>query len=212
MMKTTILLSMICIAFFGFTSLLTRDDPGDTGMPDPGHKSIQKSVEKVNVVYGTEKKTITLRKPDNAYFEILPDNALKPNNSISLKANDSSWRADITSCICRSDGTSTEPFAEYYFNGRLHTSGKDFEYFHQEAAMLGTTHMNKPVMCIISTYKKTNEEQPCKSYFVGFEFDDTVAAENVVKGLMGFKIHMRKRVLSDKELKSLFNQLFFIER
>lgn len=211
-MKMAVIPLILCIVLIALAGCFKKGDPGDTGMPDPQHILVQKTVTKVNLTYGTEKKIATLRKPDNAYFEILPQNALDVVNTVSLKANDSSWRADICSAICPYDGTSTEAFAEYYFNGKLSDSQTEFDAFVQYVTDLGITHMDKPVKLIKSTYKLPNDKQSYESYFVGFQFEDTVDGKQIGNGLMGFKIYMIDKVLSEEQLKSIFNQLFFIER
>ena len=211
-MKITVFLVLSCIVIFCLAGCRPKDNPGDTGMPDPNFIRTQQSVKKVNVVYGTEKAVVTLNKPDNAYFEISPAKALERNSSVSLKADDSSWRADICSTVCFDNGISDEEFAQYYYNGVLPDSQKEFELYNQEVTELGITHMNKPVKLIKSTYKKANDNQTYESYFVGFEFDDTDGKKYIGKGLMGFKIYMQDKPLSTSKLKSIFNQLFFIER
>jgi len=211
-MKTAVIPLILCIVLIFLTGCFKKGNPGDTGMPDPHHILTQKTVAKVNISYGTDKSIITLRKPDNAYFEILPQIALDVRSTVSLKADDSSWRADICSAICPYDGASTEAFAEYYFKGKLSESQAEFEAFAQDVTDLGIAHMNRPVKLIKSTYKRPNDKKSYEAYFVGFEFEDTVGGKQIGNGLMGFKIYMIDKVLSEKQLKSIFNQLFFIER
>jgi len=211
-LKTTVILMLIFILPFLLINCRIQDNPEHTGMPDPEHIRIQQTVEKVNIVYGTKKTPITLHKPDKAYFEILPAKALDAGNRVSLKANDASWRADICSFVFIDDGTSGEPFVEYYYQGTLSDPQKEFETYHQDVTELGIKHQNQPVKCIKSTYQKVNDKQIYESYFVGFEFEDTVGEECVGRGLLGFQIYMRDRLLSQNELKNLFNQLFYMER
>jgi len=211
-MKLAAILTLLCIVVFCFAACRPKDNPEDTGMPDPGYMRTLQSVQKVNLVYGTGKTVVTLHKPPEAYFEISPAKALEAGNSVSLKADDSSWRADVCSTVCFDDGTQGEVFAEYYYKGKLPDDRKEFVYYTQDVTDLGIKHMDKPVKCIKSTYKTANDKQTYESYFVGFEFEDTDGAQCIGKGLMGFKMYMRDRILSENQLKSIFKQLFYIEK
>ncbi|MBE6965314.1 MAG: hypothetical protein E7441_04685 [Ruminococcaceae bacterium] len=211
-MKTIVFLVLACIVIFCFAGCNAKDSPEHTGMPDPQHILTQKTVAKVKLAYGTEKSIVTLRKPNNAYFEILPQIALDALSTVSLKADDSSWRAEIFSTVYSESSEQNEAFAEYYFNGKLSDSQTEFDAFVQYVTDLGITHMGKPVKLIKSAYKKPNDKQTCEAYFVGFQFEDAVDGKQIGNGLIGFKIYMIDRVLSESELKSIFNQLFFIER
>ena len=56
---------------------------------------MQKTVKQVNMMYGTDKLPITLYKPDDAYFTISPGIALNARERVWLRANDSSWSAEV---------------------------------------------------------------------------------------------------------------------
>lgn len=211
-MKTIVFLVLACIVIFCFAGCNAKDSPEHTGMPDPEVVRRQKTVEKVNIVYGADKASVTLHKPSNAYFEISPERAQSAGERVWLSANDSSWRAEIFSTVYSESSEQNEAFAEYYFNGKLSDSQTKFDAFVQYVTDLGITHMGKPVKLIKSAYKKPNDKQTCEAYFVGFQFEDAVDGKQIGNGLIGFKIYMIDRVLSESELKSIFNQLFFIER
>ncbi|MBQ4604026.1 MAG: hypothetical protein IJB16_05425 [Clostridia bacterium] len=211
-MKTAVIPLILCIVLIFLTGCFKKVNPGDTGMPDPHHILTQKTVAKVNISYGTDKSIITLRKPDNAYFEILPQIALDVRSTVSLKADDSSWRADICSAICPYDGTSTEAFAEYYFKGKLGDMEEQYDYFNQEITELESSYRGNPVMHIKTTYKKTGDENLYEVRFVGFEFSDKSEGKPNGKGLMGFKLYDPENSVSLAACRGLFSELFFIER
>lgn len=192
-MKIAILFVLVGALFLCIASCRIKNNPGDTGMPDPDFIQTQKSIEKVNIVYGAD-DVITLRKPKNAYFSISPSVALNRNKSVHIKANDASWQADVYHA-------QNESFVEYYYNGVV----KDFEYFHQEVTDLGITHFNKSVKYIKSTYKNPNEKEVYEIHFVGFEAAETT-------GIFGFKIYSNEKEISVNYMRNLFSELFFQER
>ena len=89
-----IFLMLVCIAVFRFTCCKAKENPS-TGMPDPEFVRKQKTVEKVNMVYGTDKCPITLYRPVDAYFTVAPGTALNARDRVWLRANDSSWSAEV---------------------------------------------------------------------------------------------------------------------
>lgn len=211
-MKTIVFLVLACIVIFCFAGCNAKDSPEHTGMPDPEVVRRQKTVEKVNIVYGADKASVTLHKPSNAYFEISPEKAQSAGERVWLSANDSSWRAEIFSTVYSESSEQNEAFAEYYYKGKLSDCNEEFEYFLQEITDLKIMHMGKPVKLIKSTYKRTGEKDAYEAWFVGFEFDDVKNVTHSGKGLMGFKIYSIGKEFSPSYLKMLFNELFYIER
>lgn len=69
-------------------------------MPDPEFVRRQKTVEKVNMVYGTDKCPITLYRPVDAYFTVAPGTALNARDKVWLRADDSSWSAEVFGVVC----------------------------------------------------------------------------------------------------------------
>ena len=145
-------------AVFRFTCCKAKGNQS-TGMPDPEFVRKQKTVEKVNMVYGTDKCPITLYRPVDAYFTVAPGTALNARDRVWLRADDSSWSAEVLGVVCFENRVQSEAFAEYYYKGELSNSGEKLECFRQEVTDLGVTYMNKPVKCIKSTYKKANEKK-----------------------------------------------------
>ena len=203
---------LVCIAVFRFTCCKAKENPRYTGMPDPEFVRRQKTVEKVNMVYGTDKCPITLYRPVDAYFTVAPGTALNARDKVWLRADDSSWSAEVFGVVCVENRVQSEAFAEYYYKGELSNSGEKLEYFRQEVTDLGVTYMNKPVKRIKSTYKKTNEKETYEACFVGFEFDDTSNGVPSGRGLMGFKIYSIKKEISVSYIKGIFCGLFYPER
>ena len=183
----------VCIALFRFTSCKGKGNPKYTGMPDPAFVRKQKTVEKVTMVYGTDKCPITLYRPVDAYFTVAPGTALNARDRVWLRANDSSWSAEVFGVVCFDNSLQSEDFVEYYYKGELSKSDEELEYFRQEVTNLGITYMNKPVKRIKSTYKKANEKKTYQACFVGFEFDNTSNGVPTGRGLMGFKIYSIKK-------------------
>lgn len=205
-------LILVCIAVFCYTGRKTKKNPRYTGMPDPEFVRKQKTVKQVNMMYGTDKFPITLYKPDDAYFTIPPGIALNARERVWLRANDSSWSAEVFGVVCFENSVQSESFVEYYYKGELSHSDEELEYFCQEVTDLGITYMNKPVKRIISTYKKANEKKTYEACFVGFEFDDTSNGVPSGRGLMGFKIYSIKKDISVSYIKGIFCRLFYPER
>ena len=52
---TSVFLMFVCIAVFCYTGCKTKENPRYTGMPDPEFVRKQKTVNKVNMVYGKDK-------------------------------------------------------------------------------------------------------------------------------------------------------------
>lgn len=181
-------------------------------MPDPEFVRKQKTINKVNLVYGTDKFPITLYKPDEAYFAIAPGTALNAGERVWLRANDSSWRAEVLGVVYFENNIQSEAFVEYYYKGELSNSDEELEYFRQEVEDLGITYMSKPVKRIKSTYKKVNEKNIHEACFVGFEFDDTSNSVLSGRGLMGIKIYSIKKEISDSYIKEIFCELFYPKR
>lgn len=205
-------LILVCIAVFCYTGRKTKENPRYTGMPDPEFVRKQKTVKQVNMMYGTDKFPVTLYKPDDAYFTIPPGIALNARERVWLRANDSSWSAEVFGVVCFEKSVQSEAFVEYYYKGELSHSDEELEYFRQEVTDLGITYMNKPVKHIKSTYKKANEKKTYEACFVGFEFDDTSNGVPSGRGLMGFKIYSIKKEISVSYIKGIFCGLFYPER
>lgn len=153
---------LVCIAVFRFTCCKAKENPRYTGMPDPEFVRRQKTVEKVNMVYGTDKCPITLYRPVDAYFTVAPGTALNARDKVWLRADDSSWSAEVFGVVCVENRVQSEAFAEYYYKGELSNSGEKLEYYRQEVTDLGVTYMNKPVKRIKSTYKKQMKRRPTR--------------------------------------------------
>ena len=209
---TSVFLMLVCVALFCYTGCKSKEIPRFTGMPDPEFVRKQKTVNQVNMVYGTDKFPITLYKPDDAYFTIPPGIALNAGERVWLRENDSSWSAEVFGVVCVENRVQSEAFAEYYYKGELSNSGEKLEYYRQEVTDLGVTYMNKPVKRIKSTYKKTNEKETYEACFVGFEFDDTSNGIPSGRGLLGFKIYSIKKEISVRDIKEIFCGLFCPER
>ena len=205
-------LMLVCIALFCYKGCKTKENPRYTGMPDPEYIRKQKTVNQVNMVYGTDKFPITLYKPDDAYCTIPPGIALNAGERVWLRANDSSWSAEVFGVVCFENSLQSEAFVEYYYKGELSNSDEELEYFRQEVTDLGITYMNKPVKHSKSTYKKANEKKTYEACFVGFEFDDTSNGIPSGRGLLGFKIYSIKKEISVSYIKELFCELFCPER
>lgn len=205
-------LILVCIAVFCYTGRKTKENPKYTGMPDPGFVRKQKTVKQVNMMYGTDKFPVTLYKPDDAYFTIPPGIALNARERVWLRANDSSWSAEVFGVVCFEKSVQSEAFVEYYYKGELSNSDEDLKYFRQEVTDLGITYMNKPVKHIKSTYKKANEKKTYEACFVGFEFDDTSNGVPSGRGFMGFKIYSIKKEIPVSCIKGIFCGLFYPER
>ena len=122
-------LILVCIAVFCYTGRKTKGNPRYTGMPDPEFIRKQKTVKQVNMMYGTDKFPITLYKPDDAYFTISPGIALNAGERVWLRANDSSWSAEVFGVVCFEKSVQSEAFVEYYYKGELSNSDEELEYF-----------------------------------------------------------------------------------
>lgn len=211
-MEIIVFLMFVCIAVFCYTGCKTKENPRYTGMSDPEFVRKQKTVNQVNMVYGTDKFPITLYKPDDAYFTIPPGIALNAGERVWLRANDSSWSAEVFGVVCFDNSLQSDSFVEYYYKGELSNSDEELEYFRQEVTDLGITYMNRPVKHIKSTYKKSNEKKTNEACFVGFEFDNTKSGVPFGRGLMGFKIYSIKKEISVSCIKGIFCELFYPER
>lgn len=211
-MKTAIVLVLMCLAALIVIGCNAKGQPEHTGMPDPAYISRQKSTEKVNMVYGTDKVIVTLYKPSKAYFSIMPERAQNAGDRVYLEADDGTFSAEIFSTVYFDGNDSNEAFAEYYFCGELVKFKDEYEYFHQETQELGVSYKNMQAKRITSTYKRKGEKEEFSSCFVGFEFENTNGSEPEGKGLMGFKIYGRGREISDRFVKGLFNEMFRFER
>lgn len=209
---TSCFLMLVCIAVFCYLGCKAKENPGYTGMPDPEFVRKQKTVNQVNMVYGTDKFPITLYKPDDAYFVIAPGITHNAVERVWLRADDSSWSAEVLGVVCFENSLQSEAFVEYYYKGELINSDEALEYFRQEVTDLGITYMNKPVKRIKSSYKKANEKNTYEACFVGFEFDDTSNGVPSGRGLMGFKIYSIKKEISVSYIKGMFCELFYPER
>lgn len=208
----SVFLTLVCIAVFCYAGCKAKENPEYTGMPDPEFVRKQKTVKQVDMVYGTDKFPITLYKPNDAYFTCAPGIALNARDRVWLRADDSSWSAEVFGVVYFEDSVQSEAFVEYYYKGELSNSNEKLECFRQEVTNLGITYMNKPVKRIKSTYKKANEKKTCEACFVGFEFDDTSNGTPSGRGLMGFKIYSIKKEISVGYIKGMFCELFCPER
>lgn len=116
---SSVFLMLVCIAVFRYTCCKVKENPRYTGMPDPEFVRKQKTVEKVNMVYGTDKCPITLYRPVDAYFTIAPGTALNARDRVWLRADDSSWSAEVFGVVCFENRAQSEAFVEYYYKGDL---------------------------------------------------------------------------------------------
>lgn len=203
-MKTISLILAITM-LFPFISCKKTDKPNDPGMPDPNIIRVHNSVRWVNMVYGTDNK-ITLYKPDEASFEIMPPANRDAVKRVSLMHSDKEWRADIGGVL-----SSEEPFVEYYFDGTL-SNAEEYKSFNQEVTDLKMDFMGNPVFVIKTTYKNSGDENIYESRFIGYEFEDTLNGEPIGKGLMGFKIYDLQNKVPISTCKGIFAQLFYPER
>lgn len=209
---SSVLFMLAGIAVFRFTCGKAKENPRHTGMPDPELVRRQKTVEKVNMVYGTDKCPIPLYRPVDAYFTVAPGTALNARDRVWLRADDSSWSAEVFGAVWSENSVQSDAFVEYYYTGELSHSGEKLACFRQEVTDLGVTYMNKPVKRIQSTYKRTNEQETYEACFVGFEFDDTSNGIPSGRGLLGFKIYSIKKEISVRDIKEIFCGLFCPER
>ena len=108
---TSVFLMFVCIAVFCYLGCKSKENPRYTGMPDPEYIRKQKTVNQVNMVYGTDKFPITLYKPDDAYFTIPPVITLNDKERVWLRANDSSWSAEVFGVVCCENRVQSEAFA-----------------------------------------------------------------------------------------------------
>lgn len=197
---------------FSFVSCKKTENPQDTGMPDPNIIRVYNSVMRVNMVYGTDKNKITLYKhTEDARFEVTPVVSDNAGERVSFAANDKTWRADIGGVIY-SESSPGEPFADYYFSGKLGTFEEEYDFFNQEVTDLKMNFRGNPIFLIKTTYKKVQDENVYESRFVGYEFEDTLDGKPIGKGLMGFKIYDPHNKVSVSTCKRIFAQLFYPER
>ena len=209
---SSVIFMLASIAVFRFTCGTAKENPRYTGMPDPEFVRKQKNVEKVNMVYGIDKCPITLYRPADAYFTVAPGTARNARDRVWLRADDSSWRAEVFGVVWSENNVQSEAFVEYYYTGELSHSGEKLACFRQEVTDLGVTYVNKPVKRIQSTYKRTNDKETYEACFVGFEFDDTSNGIPSGRGLLGFKIYSIKKEISVRDIKEIFCGLFCPER
>lgn len=199
-------LFLVTVMLFSFISCKNKDNPRYTGMPDPDIIRVYDSVSRVNMVYGTDNIKITLYKPDDARFEIMPTANRDAVKRVSLMHNEKEWRADIGGVL-----SCDEPFAEYYFSGTL-SNAEEYESFSQEITDLKWDYTGNPIFLIKTTYQKTGDENVYESRFIGYEFEDTLNGEPIGKGLMGFKIYGLKNNVPVSTCKGIFAELFYPER
>ena len=162
------------------------------------------AVNKINMKYGDDEVSITLYKPDDAFFSVDSEDALDAGDIVIMLADDYSWDAEIMGYKHFEGIGSNEPFVEYYFDGAVSDNYASYE---QEITDLGIDYEGKPVKLIRYTYKDVGDEEEYKGCFVGFEYKGTDDS-----GLFGLKIGLFDEELSDSYIKGLFNQMFTCER
>jgi len=161
-------------------------------------------VNEINMTYGDDETSITLYKPDGAFFSVDPEDALDAGDIVIMLADDYSWDAEIMGYKHFEGISSNEPFVEYYFDG---AASDDYDAYEQEVTDLGIEYEGKPVTLIRYTYKEAGDEEEYKACFVGFEYKGTEDS-----GLFGLKIGAFDEDLSDNYIKGLFKQIFRHER
>lgn len=172
--------------------------------PDSTDNWDEEVVKKINMTYGDDETTITLYKPDSAFFSVDAADAEDAGDIVIMLADDYSWDAEIMGYKHFEGISSNEPFVEYYFDG---AASDDYTFYEQEATDLGINYEGKPVQLIRYTYKEVDDEEEYKACFVGFEYKGTEDS-----GLFGLKITPSDEELSDDYIKGLFNQIFRLER
>ena len=161
-------------------------------------------VNKINMTYGNDETSITLHKPEGAFFSVDAEDADNAGDIVIMLADDYSWDAEIMGYKHFEGISSNEPFVEYYFDG---AASDDYTFYEQEAIDLGIDFEGKPVKLIRYTYKEVDDEEEYKACFVGFEYKGTEDS-----GLFGLKIGSFEEDLSDDYIKGLFNQIFRLQR
>ncbi len=197
-MKKLLALLLAGILVFAFAGCSNEDIEAG---PDSTDSLEEDVVNKINMTYGDDEVSITLHKPDGAFFSVDAEDA---GDIVIMLADDYSWDAEIMGYKHFEGISSNEPFVEYYFDG---AASDDYTFYEQEMTDLGIEYEGKPVKLIRYTYKEVGDEEEYKECFVGFEYKGTEDS-----GLFGLKIGAFEEELSDSYIKGLFNQIFRLER
>ena len=172
--------------------------------PDSSDQVEEDVVNKINMAYGDDGVSITLYKPEGAFFSVDAEDADDAGDIVIMLADDYAWDAEIMGYKHFEGISSNEPFVEYYFDG---AASDDYTFYEQEMTDLGIEYEGKPVKLIRYTYKEVDDDEEYKECFVGFEYKGTEDS-----GLFGLKIGAFDEELSDDYIKGLFNQIFRLER
>lgn len=162
-------------------------------------------VTKINMVYGDDETVVTLHKPKNAEFTLGSDTPLDAGDLVGICADDYSWDGEIMGYKYYEGIGSNVPFVDQYFAGKVNS--EKYTSYEETLTELGIDHMGKPVVVIRYTYTRADDDEEYSECFVGFEYNGTNDC-----GLMGVKITPFDEAPSDNQLRSLFDELFFIER
>ena len=178
--------------------------PDSTEHLEEDVEDVEDVVNKINMTYGDDEVSITIYKPEGAFFSVDSEDALDAGDIVIMLADDYSWDAEIMGYKHFEGISSNEPFVEYYFDG---AASDNYVSYEQEVTDLGIDYEGKPVTLIRYTYKEVGDEEEYKECFVGFEYKGTDDS-----GLFGIKIGSFEEDLSDSYIKGLFNQMFTPER
>ncbi len=201
-MKKLLALVLAGIMVFAFAGCNIEDIEAGPNSTDRLNKD---AVEKINMIYGDDEVTITLRKPDGASFMVDPEEALNAGDAVTMIADDYSWDAEIMGYKYYEAIGSNVPFVDYYYAGGVNE--EEYAAYEETITDLGTSFEGKPIKLIRYTFKEVGDEEEYKECFVGFEYKGTED-----KGLFGLKIGAFDEELSDSDIRALFEQMIASER
>jgi len=197
------LLALLLAGIMVFALVGCNQDDMDADFDSTEYEE-EEVVNEISMTYGDDQVSITLCKPDDAFFTVDPEDAADAGDIVIMLADDYSWDAEIMGYKHYEGISSNEPFVEYYFDG---AASDDYTSYEQEVTDLGIEYEGKPVTLIRYTYTEVDDEEEYKECFVGFEYKGTEDS-----GLFGLKITPSDEELSDSYIKGLFNQVFASEK
>jgi len=197
------LLALLLAGIMVFALVGCNQDDMDADFDSTEYEE-EEVVNEISMTYGDDQVSITLCKPDDAFFSVDPEDAADAGDIVIMLADDYSWDAEIMGYKHYEGISSNEPFVEYYFDG---AASDDYTSYEQEVTDLGIEYEGKPVTLIRYTYTEVDDEEEYKECFVGFEYKGTEDS-----GLFGLKITPSDEELSDSYIKGLFNQVFASEK
>ena len=197
------LLALLLAGIMVFALVGCNQDDMDADFDSTEYEE-EEVVNEISMTYGDDQVSITLCKPDDAFFSVDPEDAADAGDIVIMLADDYSWDAEIMGYKHYEGISSNEPFVEYYFDG---AASDDYTSYEQEVTDLGIEYEGKPVTLIRYTYTEVDDEEEYKECFVGFEYKGTEDS-----GLFGLKIGSFEEELSDSYIKGLFNQVFVSEK